>query len=250
MLLLLQRFQHFYYLYNMKQLIDFFQDKRVNTLLDVGTGTGDFLTVLKEIFPEASITGIDPDVESLSIARRNHPKVNFREMKAESLDFEADSFDLISISMALHHLPDTNIALREMQRVVKPNGWLLISELFSDNLNPAQEVHKFYHHFRSAIHRILGVSHNETFTKNEILEMIQNAGVEILLHFDYIPKAQTTTAAGIEERVQKMNELLELINQYPQYEKMKPQVEIFHEKALKFGFQPATKVVVIGRKNG
>ena len=39
----------------MKQLIDFFQDKQIKRLLDVGTGSGDFLLVLKQAFPGAEI---------------------------------------------------------------------------------------------------------------------------------------------------------------------------------------------------
>ena len=159
----------------MEQITDFFQDKRVKTVLDVGTGSGDFLVTLKQAFPGASFAGVDPDSISLKQAEELHPDVIFREMVAEKLEFADNSFDAISISMALHHLPEIEKSLSEMQRVVKSGGWIIVSELFSDNLNPAQEVHKIFHHFRSKTHRILGVSHNETFKKKEIIEMIENS---------------------------------------------------------------------------
>src|SRR5690606_33972620 len=137
----------------MKQLKDFFADKTVSKILDTGTGTGDFIEVLKEVFPKAKITGIDPNTESLQEAAIKYPELTLAEMNAEKLEFTDNSFDLASISMALHHLPDIQKALKEMQRVVKPRGWIIVNELFSDNLNQAEEVHKMFHHFRSKIDR-------------------------------------------------------------------------------------------------
>ncbi|MBK6283384.1 MAG: methyltransferase domain-containing protein [Draconibacterium sp.] len=58
----------------MKQLKGFFADKKVSTILDTGTGTGDFIEVLKEVFPEAKITGIDPNTESLLEAAKRFLK--------------------------------------------------------------------------------------------------------------------------------------------------------------------------------
>jgi hypothetical protein len=57
-----------------------------------------------------------------------------------------------------------------MQRIVKTGGWIIVNELFSDNLNPAQEVHKMFHHFRSKIDRLTGIYHNETFEKGRNFE--------------------------------------------------------------------------------
>jgi len=64
----------------------------------------------------------------------------------------------------LHHLSDIGAALAEMKRVVKPGGWIIVNELISDGLNPAQQVHKMLHHLRSKIDRMIGEVHNETFT--------------------------------------------------------------------------------------
>lgn len=233
----------------MEQITDFFQDKRVKTVLDVGTGSGDFLVTLKQAFPGASFAGVDPDSISLKQAEELHPDVIFREMVAEKLEFADNSFDAISISMALHHLPEIEKSLSEMQRVVKSGGWIIVSELFSDNLNPAQEVHKIFHHFRSKTHRILGVSHNETFKKKEIIEMIENSGINIQLQFEFISGVNLSwNTAELEARVEKMKGMLESVKEYTEYELLKPQINEFRERAGKFGFQPATRVVVVGKK--
>lgn len=234
----------------MKQLTDFFQDKQISSILDVGTGTGDFIPVLKEAFPSGKITGVDPNMASLKTAAENYPDVTFNTMVGEKLEFTANSFDVASISMALHHLPEIQQSLLEMQRVVKSRGWIIVSELFSDNLNPAQEVHKMFHHFRSSIDRILGVSHNETFKKAEIIKMVGDSGIDIQFNFEFKKDVNMiSNEQDLEERVEKMKTMLESIKDFPQYESLKPQIEIFRERALKYGFQPATKVVIVGKVN-
>lgn len=233
----------------MKQLVDFFQNKNIRSILDVGTGTGDFVSILKEVFPDSKITGIDPNTESLKEAAQKHTDVKFMEMIGESLAFADNNFDLASISMALHHLPDISMTLNEMQRVVKQGGWIIVNELFSDNLNPAQEVHKMFHHFRGYIDRLNGISHNETFKKQEILNTVKISGIEIVFNFEYNKAGNLISGPeDIEERVQKMTKALETLKGRAEYKKLFPKINEFINKAEKHGFQPATNVVIVGRK--
>ncbi len=232
----------------MKQLKDFFKDLKVDSVLDIGTGTGDFIAALKEVFLSAQLTGIDPNTNSLNEAKQKYPEVNFVEMGGENLSFEDNSFDVASISMALHHLPDISKTLNEMRRVVKPGGWIIVNELFSDNLSPAQEVHKMYHHFRSSVDRLIGVSHNPTFKKSEILEIIENAGIDIKFHFDFNKsKNMISKPEDVEFYVQKMEQMLEPVKDFPEYSSLKPEIEKFRKAALKHGFQQAMKVVIVGK---
>lgn len=233
----------------MIQLVDFFQDKEVNKVLDVGTGSGDFVKVLQGVFPEAAIEGVDPNVESLVKAEKAYPDVIFSEMVAENLLFEKDTFDVVCLSMALHHLPKVKKGLKELKRVVKPDGWIIINELFSDNLNQAQEVHKQFHHFRSYIDRLNGISHRETFRKEEILQMIREVGISVKFYFEDTKEVNLVAENGeLELRVEKMKEMLSTVKGRPEYEMLKPQIEEFRNNALKHGFQPATRVVVVGKK--
>jgi ubiquinone/menaquinone biosynthesis C-methylase UbiE len=231
----------------MIRLVDFFQSKTVDSILDIGTGSGDFIEVLKEVFPYAKITGVDPDQESLNSAKEKYTDVIFNKMIGEDLNFANHNFDVVCISMALHHLPDVQKALQEMQRVVKPGGWIIVNELFSDNLNPAQEVHKMFHHFRSKIDRLIGINHNETFEKEEIRKMIKTAGIQILFDFENkIDPIQYSEEGELETRLEKMQMHLEKINSQPEYDIFKPQIEQFRFEALKHGFQSATRIVVVG----
>ncbi|TNF42966.1 MAG: methyltransferase domain-containing protein [Bacteroidetes bacterium] len=232
----------------MEQLKTFFSECKINSILDVGTGSGDFITVLRNVFPKAKITGADPDDDSLQEAQKRFPDCSFLKMNAEHLEFAENSFDLASISMALHHLTDIQKALIEMQRVVKPGGWIIVNELFSNNLNHAQEVHKMYHHFRSSIDRLTGINHNETFEKEQIIRMINDAGISVKLDFENREETNLIASPGeLDIRIEKMKQNLEKIKGLPEYEIYKPQIEAFRQRALLFGFQPATRIVVVGR---
>lgn len=231
----------------MKQLADFFKNKKVLKVLDVGTGPGHFIKVLKEVFPEASVTGVDPDSDSLAKAAKEYPEFQFQQMTGEKLNFEDNSFDVASISMALHHLSDIQAALHEMKRVVTPGGWIIVNELFSDGLNPAQKVHKRMHHFRSRIDRMMGDIHNEAFTRKEIVDQIEKAGLKIELKFEFRNPAQTPSAEEIEERKLKLREALKQIEGRPEYNEMALEIPEIEAALEKHGFEMATRLVSVAR---
>ncbi len=233
----------------MEPLTHFFADKTIGHILDVGTGKGNFIEVLKYTFPDANITGVDPDENSLAEARINYSDSTFLRMQAEKMVFQNDTFDLASISMALHHLRKINRGLLEMKRVVKPGGWFIINELISDNLNSAQEVHKLYHHFRSQIDRLTGICHRETFTRNAILHMLKVADITVQFFFEDISEVNLAAKPEeVDERSGKMEQALERIRGRKEYDDLKPMIAEFRDRAVKYGFQPATNLVIVGRK--
>ena len=233
----------------MKRLKEFFADKNVRTILDVGTGPGHFIPTLLNVFPDAAITGIDPEEESLQEAAKNFTGAEFVEMKGEQIDFPDNTFDLASISMALHHLSDVQKTLSEMQRVVKPGGLIIVNELFSDGLNPAQEVHKRMHHFRSKIDRLNGVCHNESFTRKEILAHIEKSGLQVGLYFENKKPSSPPTAEEILERKDKLSIALERMRGHKEYDELAREIPSIEAELDKHGFEMATRLVVVAEVN-
>lgn len=231
----------------MEKLNTFFQAKQINTVLDVGTGAGNFIAVLKDAFPNVAITGVDPSVDAIKNAAEIYPNVTFREMTGEQLIFPDNNFDVASISMALHHLPDINKTLSEMQRVVKKGGYIIVNELFSDNLNNAQKVHKLMHHFRSKVDRLCGVCHNETFTKQEVLDVVSSSQLEILLHFENQKAAKPLSSVEIEERSAKMQNMLDQVQEKTEYAELAKEAEQIRAALQQYGFQMATRVVIVAQ---
>jgi ubiquinone/menaquinone biosynthesis C-methylase UbiE len=103
-------------------------------VLDIGTGTGVVaLEAARAAGVGGSCVGIDLSEKMLASAGVNArlaglaERIEFKAMDAESLQFEAASFDVVVSLFALLHFPDPAIALREMFRVLKPGGVLVVA---------------------------------------------------------------------------------------------------------------------------
>lgn len=233
----------------MEPLVNYFKGIEINSVLDIGTGSGAFLKVLNKIFPKAHITGIDPNSESLENARKFFPDVTFLEMEAGNMSFDDNTFDVVAISMALHHLPKVKKALREMNRVVKPDGYVIISEIISNNLNPAQEVHKLFHHFRSRIDRLTGSFHRKTFSSDAILNLLKQTELPVQFYFEHRSNMNLLEDdSELEFKVERMRQMIEKIKGRPEYDLLYPQIEEFRKKAMEHGLQAPTKLVIVCRK--
>jgi SAM-dependent methyltransferase len=100
---------------------------RFKTAIDVGCGEGRFCRMLKEAGVRA--TGIDPTVPFVELARHRDPGGDYRLGRAEQLAFPDASFDLAVSYITLIDIPDFRAAIREMARVLRPGGALLIANL-------------------------------------------------------------------------------------------------------------------------
>ncbi len=94
--------------------------------LELGCGTGFFLLNLKlaGVLEQGHVTDLSPGM--VEVAQRNAAALGFdvegRVADAESIPYPDDSFDLVVGHAVLHHIPDVELALREVLRVLKPGG--------------------------------------------------------------------------------------------------------------------------------
>jgi len=99
--------------------------------LDVGCGEGRFCRMLKSSNIRA--IGIDPTERLIRAAKDRDPGGDYQRASAESLPFADASFDLVVSYLTLIDIADFRAAIREMTRVLKPGGTLLIANLTSFN---------------------------------------------------------------------------------------------------------------------
>jgi ubiquinone/menaquinone biosynthesis C-methylase UbiE len=94
--------------------------------LELGCGTGFFTLNLKlaGVLDEAHVTDLSPGM--VEVAQRNGRALGFevsgRVADAERLPYDENSFDLVIGHAVLHHIPDVELALGEVLRVLKPGG--------------------------------------------------------------------------------------------------------------------------------
>ena len=103
------------------------------SVLDVATGTGDLALVFKQAMgANSNVTGVDFCAEMLEFAptkaQAKNLDVTFKQGDAMALEFADASFDVVSIGYGLRNVTDTAKAIREMSRVIKPGGKLMILE--------------------------------------------------------------------------------------------------------------------------
>jgi demethylmenaquinone methyltransferase/2-methoxy-6-polyprenyl-1,4-benzoquinol methylase len=94
--------------------------------LDLCTGTGDLAIRLKS--EGADVIGSDFSAGMLAQAKKRAPGLEWVEADALHLPFATATFDLVTIGYGLRNLPDFQAGIREMGRVLKPGGRLLILE--------------------------------------------------------------------------------------------------------------------------
>ena len=89
-------------------------------ILDIGAGTGDFLNVAKQNGWET--IGVEPSDKAKAIALKK--EVPFVE---ETTSLESHSFDVITMWHVLEHVPDLDSQIKELKRLLKPNGSLIVA---------------------------------------------------------------------------------------------------------------------------
>ncbi len=155
--------------------VEFAKPQPADVVLDVACGPGALVLALAPRVQFAR--GIDLTEEMLRKARafqleRQIVNAAFDCGEAEQLPYRDATFDLVTCQMSLHHMPKPELALREMVRVAKPEGRLVVI----DTLSPESDA-KFELHNR--IESARDPSHTESLRLTTFLEMFENCGLEL-----------------------------------------------------------------------
>jgi SAM-dependent methyltransferase len=102
------------------------RDRKITKILDIGCGTGETMSFVKNLLPNSEVWGIDPSPVGVAFTRgRGHKLVKIA--KAENLPFKNNIFDVVLILDVLEHIKDEAGVLKEIKRVLKPGGKVLIT---------------------------------------------------------------------------------------------------------------------------
>ncbi|MBY3197962.1 ArsR/SmtB family transcription factor [Rhizobium laguerreae] len=151
----------------------------IDSLLDLGTGTGRILELLSGLYRRA--TGVDASRDMLSVARANLDKsritkATVRHADILNLPFEGQDFDLVTIHQVLHFFDQPDIAIAEAARMLRPGGRLVVIDLAPHTLEYLRDEHA---------HVRLGFSHQA------MSDWLRKAGLDVEQVVDLHPGQQS-----------------------------------------------------------
>jgi ubiquinone/menaquinone biosynthesis C-methylase UbiE len=230
----------------------YFRDISGGRVLDVATGSGGFVEFLKDTLKDYSeIIGVDISGKGFAEkqAKFADDPIRFVTMDASALAFEDASFDTVTIANSLHHLADINCVLREMYRVLRPGGRIVVVEMFRDNQSPAQLSHVLIHHWWARVNRLEGIIHYPTLTRQQIVGHIKGLGLQSLETFDYTDsKIDPHDKKTLEEIERITNDCLAKIEGNPNQVVLYRDGLSLLERTRNVGFAWATEVIAVGTK--
>jgi SAM-dependent methyltransferase len=155
------------------------------TVLDLGSGAGlDAFLVAQQVGENGTVVGVDMTPEMLSRARDNARKigaanVEFREGRLEALPIDDASIDAVTSNCVINLVPDKAAVFREIARVLKSGGRLVVSDIILDGRLPEaieQDLYAYVGCVSGALQRA------------EYFDLIEAAGlgsIELLKDIDY-----------------------------------------------------------------
>ncbi|MHA6251096.1 demethylmenaquinone methyltransferase [Oceanobacillus sp. CAU 1775] len=176
-----------------KDVMDRMQVPEGATALDVCCGTGDWSIALAEAVGESGkVIGLDFSKNMLSVAEEKKHRLGIEQLElvhgnAMELPFEDNSFDYVTIGFGLRNVPDYMTVLKEMYRVVKPNGKVICLETSQPELIGFKQGYFFYFRFIMPLFgKVFAKSYDEyawlnestkSFpSKSELKNMFETAG--------------------------------------------------------------------------
>lgn len=111
-------------------------------ILDVATGTADLAIALADHWPDAKVIGVDISEGMLAIGRRKiqdaglGASLELRKGDAENLSFKDGFFDAVTVAFGVRNFENLEKGLSELNRVLKPGGFLMVLEFSRPRLWP------------------------------------------------------------------------------------------------------------------
>lgn len=176
-----------------RKAIDALGKHRPQQILDIATGTGDFAILSAQRIQPRQIIGADISDGMMEVGRRKvqqlglHDIISFQHQDCLHLTYADASFDAVTVAYGVRNFQDLDAGLREMHRVLRPAGHLLIVELATPPHFPMRQLFWLYSHvIMPLVGRI--VSHDsqaytylpatmEAFPQGEVMEgILRKAG--------------------------------------------------------------------------
>jgi len=237
----------------MERLKAFFESNPQAKILDVGTGRGNFIDLIDYLYKDyEKIVGIDIMEKMVELAANHfegNEKIKIVQRDILKTGFPKEHFDIVCLSNSLHHLEEMKATFQAMEELVKPGGYLLFNEMMKDNLNARQISHRLIHHFSAKLDTEVGMLHNETYNRQEIVDNIKdNTSFEVVDFWDMIVPVTEPTQEETTQMVRTVDALLMRLRDDKLIAKHKDEAEAIKKYIGEHGVEACTQLVVIAKR--
>ncbi len=142
--------------------------KKGERILDVAAGTGTSSAAIAR--HGADVVAVDFSPGMIEVGRHRHPSIEFVEGDAMALPFKANEFDAATISFGLRNVKDPLKALKELYRVVKPGGRVVICEFSKPPGTLMRAGYGIY--LKHVMPRVVGISSSNPGAYNYLSDSI------------------------------------------------------------------------------
>lgn len=132
-----------------KKVVEIVSKNHPKEILDIATGTGDLALMMATLNP-TKITGLDISAGMLEVGKQKISKANLSDKiemivgDSEEMPFENDTFDAITVSFGVRNFANLDKGIKEIARVLKPTGVLVILETSNPTKFPFKQGYKIY----------------------------------------------------------------------------------------------------------
>ena len=148
------------------------EGKNFKTLMDVGCGNGTFLSMVINKF-DVEVSGIDISPGMIEKSKELlDDRADLKVGDSEHLPWNDRFFDVITCSASFHHYPSPELVLKEMKRVLRSGGILMIADPFTSN-----ELFRF---FANILMKFSKSGDVRIYSQKEMQELLEKCGFSLI----------------------------------------------------------------------
>ncbi len=149
-------------------------------ILEIGCGSGYGSRLIKKYFHPREIQALDLDPRMIALAKKrgSDPSISFRVGSAARLPYKDRTFDAVIEFAIIHHIPDWKNCLKELQRVLRPGGEIILEDLSRETFETT--LGKMYK-------KVLQHPYSKMYYREEFVEYLQELGFKIKVKKVYSP---------------------------------------------------------------
>lgn len=138
-------------------------------IIDLGTADGRMLDMVHQKYPDAHCAGVEYNQELVDFGKANFPRLDISQGDIQSLDFPDNSFDVAIATAVIEHLPNPGKAMREVKRVLRLGGILVLTA-----------PDPFWEHIATMVGHLKNDQHNEVMNLVQLRDLAKASGFVVL----------------------------------------------------------------------